>query len=579
MPSAGHASWLQTVDPIEPESDAAFDVVVDAAGDSYAAGEVLDAAAFGKLVVIKLSGSDGSESWRYEIGVASAHCEARALALDGGTGLYVAGRILGAGPSTFVMAKIDTATGAEVWREDIAGSTPQAHDIALDSLGDVIAVGSINNVTMIATKRDGATGAEIWTTTYALSSNTEAFTVSLDASDDVFVGGRGNESSPTPDFGVLKLDATTGGELWRYETSHTIVDSVVDVSGDVLAASETSLFVVRLDGTTGTEEWAHGPFAGIANALLLDGSGDVVVGGEIDTPANSRSDAIVRKLAGATGTEIWSQTIVTDGPAFDDVADIVLDGSGHVLAAGRTRDKAKSGNQSDFLVFKVDDATGDLVWRQTIEGTGGADEHALALDVDAAGNPIAAGALANEGTVRDFSVVKLDAASGALGPLAGRSISFRDPGLEVQRRMNFIVKDRAVKVPIPDSAQDPRTAGATVRIFNPTTLEEAVFALPAGAGWKGLGNPKGSKGYKYRDNTGGACSAVTVVNGKTLKVVCRGVHGALPFSLDEAQQGSLTVSVDFGGTTPVCAVFGGTISKDEPTKFKAKSAPRPSSCP
>lgn len=70
-----------------------------------------------------------------------------------------------------------------------------------------------------------------------------------------------------------------------------------------------------------------------------------------------------------------------------------------------------------------------------------------------------------------------------------------------------------------------------------------------------------------------------MVNRKSDKVVCRGVHGAFPFTLDEASQGTLAVSLDLGGTPPLCAVFGGFVSKDEVGKFKAKKASRARACP
>ena len=160
IPSASTGSWLRSVDPVEVEHDSAFDVVIDSAGDAYSAGRILDSGGFWKFVVIKSSESDGSEVWRYELAAAGEYGEARALALDGAGGLYVAGRIIAVGPNVFVMAKIDTTTGAEIWREDTTASDPQVQDLVLDSLGNVIAVGEFGSAEFSVVKRSGTTGAE-----------------------------------------------------------------------------------------------------------------------------------------------------------------------------------------------------------------------------------------------------------------------------------------------------------------------------------------------------------------------------------------------------------------------------------
>ena len=49
-----------------------------------------------------------------------------------------------------------------------------------------------------------------------------------------------------------------------------------------------------------------------------------------------------------------------------------------------------------------------------------------------------------------------------------------------------------------------------------------TFTLNA-AGWKGLGKPAGSKGYKYKGKSdpGGACGSV-LIKSTVIKAVCKG---------------------------------------------------------
>jgi hypothetical protein len=57
-----------------------------------------------------------------------------------------------------------------------------------------------------------------------------------------------------------------------------------------------------------------------------------------------------------------------------------------------------------------------------------------------------------------------------------------------------------------------------------------------------------------------------------LRVICSGKHGLIPFSLDEAAQGELGVTIRFGISPPQCTVFGGKVRKDAGTGNPGPSA-------
>ena len=119
--------------------------------------------------------------------------------------------------------------------------------------------------------------------------------------------------------------------------------------------------------------------------------------------------------------------------------------------------------------------------------------------------------------------------------------------------------------------------------MNPNTPDDDVIDLPGGS-WAGLGNPPGSKGYKYQDRklANGPCKLVLVKAGQ-IKAVCKGEQIGL--TLNEPAQGSLAVTFRLGTDLPYCMEFGGTIKKDKPAlngkagQFNAKGAPAPSVCP
>jgi hypothetical protein len=138
-------------------------------------------------------------------------------------------------------------------------------------------------------------------------------------------------------------------------------------------------------------------------------------------------------------------------------------------------------------------------------------------------------------------------------------------------------------LPAPQGTGDPTSAGAgggggQLQKFD-TALAGAgadTYGLPA-AGWKGLGNPAGSKGYKYK-GTGSPTDPckVVLIKEKVIKAVCKGSGIMLtpPFAADEG----IVLSVG-SGNERYCALFGGTEVKNTSDLFKHKDALAPGACP
>jgi hypothetical protein len=131
----------------------------------------------------------------------------------------------------------------------------------------------------------------------------------------------------------------------------------------------------------------------------------------------------------------------------------------------------------------------------------------------------------------------------------------------------------------PPSA-DPVTEGGSLRVFDTAaTAGDVTYALPAGTpplGWKGLGNPPGSKGYKYRGagTPTDPCRSV-LVKTRVLKATCAGSGITLtpPFA------GDIGIILSLGTTDRYCAQFGGDDVKNDTALTKRKNAPAPGGCP
>jgi len=138
----------------------------------------------------------------------------------------------------------------------------------------------------------------------------------------------------------------------------------------------------------------------------------------------------------------------------------------------------------------------------------------------------------------------------------------------------------AFPLPGPGGASDPALNGAKLRLFD-TDLNFAnggdqTFNLPAGAAWKSLGNPPGSKGYKYKGTgTPSDPCKVVLIKSTVIKAVCK----SEPFPLTTPfVDGDLGIRLVVGTGVEYCAEFGGTPVKDDSKLFKRKDAPAPAGC-
>jgi hypothetical protein len=123
---------------------------------------------------------------------------------------------------------------------------------------------------------------------------------------------------------------------------------------------------------------------------------------------------------------------------------------------------------------------------------------------------------------------------------------------------------------------NPTVLGATLRLKDTgNALNTNTYNLPQ-ANWKGLGNPPGSKGFKYKGTkTAGDPCVVVIIKTNVIKAVCKGADITLttPFAGTEAIRLRITATGD-----DYCAEAGGTVLKNDPTQFKAKTVPPPADC-
>jgi outer membrane protein assembly factor BamB len=296
------------------------------------------------VLVARLAGRDGSESWRRVLrGSASLPRveEATAVAVDLDGDVIVGGSLRntpGLGLlGELSVAKLDGGDGTEQWRFSLP-ATLRVDVLAVDARGDVVAAGFVSGAPLYPTairpagvtvvKLGGETGALLWRRDLDVAWNTKS--IAVDAAGDVYIAVRTSQPTGT-DFAVAKLAGSTGALIWLAresasdDTWEEALRVVVDASGAVYAAGATSdvpfsdghsfilvFTIVRLDAATGDRIWSYRargkPGGAVASSLLLAPSGRLIAAG-YTTRATTCRDGLAIAMDAATGTPAWSRRV------------------------------------------------------------------------------------------------------------------------------------------------------------------------------------------------------------------------------------------------------------------------------
>lgn len=307
-------------------------LAVDASGNVHAVGSVYNGASF-DLITIKLDPA-GVRQWvvAHDSGTSD---EALAVGLDDAGNVYVLGRMRS--PSyAYRVLKYDSM-GVEQWRiTPFAEPQTRILSMAVDGSGNVVLAGRSAGRAFTA-KYDGA-GAQQWSRSW--TGNGIATAAAFDGNGNVYIAG-GAYNGANWDFLIVKYDSA-GTEQWG-----------------------------RVENAGGHEE---------VSALAIGAAGGVHAMGTTAIPGVPASDILTVRYD-AAGVKQWSA--VHGGGASSSGHSLALDGAGNTLVAGYL-DSPDGGH---FLTIKYDSA-GALQWTAVYEGGAGS---AFGLDVDDGGNAYVTG--------------------------------------------------------------------------------------------------------------------------------------------------------------------------------------------
>ncbi len=312
-----------------------------------------------------------------------------------------------------------------------AGWDSEGMHVAVDALGNVVAVGLVHDTVLTPftarpapRPRRGVSGhsestvrpavmaisftgdgAERWRTRITSPSNGEIrpLDIALDRVNNLLIAGYSENGQSSSDFLVAKLLGSDGHIAWERlvdggsgfpdaaQGVTTVPSADAGEQDDVVVTGYFSegefgsrFAAMKIDGDFGlTDHWIkrvdlmNEPVAGTGHDVATDAAGNVVIAGWLAPSGEAREFAVV-KLSGATGDQDWIYIYPTQSTFTDDVAtDVAIDSQNQVVAAGNV---ATEGNGYDHLIVKLNSGTGSATWTRQIAEAGDQEVRDLALD-------------------------------------------------------------------------------------------------------------------------------------------------------------------------------------------------------
>jgi hypothetical protein len=140
--------------------------------------------------------------------------------------------------------------------------------------------------------------------------------------------------------------------------------------------------------------------------------------------------------------------------------------------------------------------------------------------------------------------------------------------------------DAPFTLPVAGSADDPTVNGATFSVTDVGLVAGSAQYLLGASGWRALGTPPGSRGYRYRGtydtNPEETCRSVRLKD-TLVKASC---NANVPLSTPFADAATVVLGLGTDGTSMrYCAEFAGDEQQNDSLTMKRTSAPAPPACP
>jgi len=323
--SAGQQQWVAYYDGPGDLDDVPAAIAVDGSGNVYVTGTSYDSVTALDYATIKYNAA-GQPQWvrRYD-GPATYDDDAAAIVVDGSGNVYVTGSSFGSGFNRDYATVKYSAAGLQQWvarYDGPARSDDGANAIAIDGTDNVYVAGySYGSVGLdYATIKYNPAGQQQWLRRYdgPLHSDDYATAIAIDNSGLVYVTGYSYGSNYNFDYATIKYDSA-GQQQWvrRYDGAGSYDDIAkgigVDGSGNIYVTGSSYGSGFNKDYATikydpaGQQQWTAlydglGNSDDVANAISVDGTGNVYVTGTSYGAGTDRDYATIKYVEGPTPT-------------------------------------------------------------------------------------------------------------------------------------------------------------------------------------------------------------------------------------------------------------------------------------
>ncbi len=347
----------------------------------------------------------------------------KAMAVDANGNVYVTGSMTAGTTFDFLTTKL-SPSGAILWQKTFAGpagKSDAALAVAIDASGNAIVTGPSTNAAGlgdIKTIKYATDGTVLWERLVDGNRDDASYAIAVDASNNIVIAGESINTAGNADIRVLKY-AADGTLAWSktfdFGYDDFMSDLAVDASGNIAvsgvsqnAAGNADWRVVRIAGATGAQLWQQSFDGGGEDqtyAVAADSGGNVLVAGY--AVVNGNANARVAKYAAADGRPLWQSS--AGGAGADLAQGLAVDASGNAVVAIQFQNA--SGNY-DFRTIKLASTDGRAIWDKTFNS--GGNDYAYAVAIDAAGNAVTVGSVANASGITDWKVIRYSGTDGTL---------------------------------------------------------------------------------------------------------------------------------------------------------------------
>ncbi|MEW6468092.1 MAG: SBBP repeat-containing protein [Bacteroidota bacterium] len=372
-------AWIRSHNGPMSSTDNLNAMVIDAQENVYVTGGSTAPGSSFDFTTIKYS-SSGVPQWTAVYNGSGNDVDAaNALAVDNSGNVYVTGRSRGMNTNEDITTIKYSSYGVQQWVAVYNGTdnlVDEGTAIAVDNAGNVYVTGYVSmtgtSADIITIKYD-ANGNQQFIRIFngTGNGNDEGRDIRVDGSGNVYVTGKGNEttSSTLSDIVTIKYD-NAGNQQW----------------------------VMAYDGA-GDNDYGK--------AMTLDNNGNVIVTGYSFLSGYWFDYATIKYSP--SGTQLWATRYNHGANRYDEAWDVVADTAGNIYVTGQSQALGGNSAQPDYATVKYN-PSGIQQWVARYSSTGNQDDRAFRIALDDQQQIYVTGYTSAGLGNRNFATVKYDTA-------------------------------------------------------------------------------------------------------------------------------------------------------------------------